>query len=127
MPIVAVAILLLSSLPCKIAAQSTPTPRNNTARPKRIRVSSGIMEELMIRKVEPVYPREAKQKNIRGDVMVRAVIDKRGHVVDAMVVKGDPLFGKAAVDAVKQWRYEPFTLNGEYIEVETTVTVTFGK
>jgi len=79
----------------------------------------------MIHKVDPVYPREAKKKHVKGDVLLKVLINKNGQVADVAVVKGDPMLTDAAMDAVKQWRFKPYLLNGEPIEVETTEAVSF--
>ena len=79
------------------------------------------------REVKPDYPPEAKKKHIKGDVILRVSVDKNGNVASTSVVQGDPMLAGAAVDAVKQWKYKPYLLNGEPIEVETMVTVHFGK
>ena len=85
------------------------------------------MAGLMTHKVNPVYPREAKKKHIKGDVLLRDFVDKQGQVADVAVIKGDTMFTEAAMDAVKQWRFKPYLLNGEPIEVESTAVVNFGK
>lgn len=98
-----------------------------SSRPARLRVSQGVIAGLMIRHVDPVYPAEAKKKHIGGDVLLKILINKEGHVVDAVIVKGDPMLAGAAVDAVKQWLFQPYLLDGESIGVETTAVVSFGK
>jgi TonB family protein len=106
---------------------STPTVYQKNGRPSRFRVSSGVMAGLMIRHVDPVYPAEARKKHISGDVLLKILINKQGHVVDAVIVKGDPMLAQAAVDAVKQWLFQQYLLDGEPIEVETTAVVSFRK
>jgi protein TonB len=73
----------------------------------------------------PVYPPIAKTAHISGTVMLHAVIAKDGSVEDLQYVSGPPLLMKAAMDAVKQWRYQPTQLNGEPVEVDTTISVVF--
>jgi periplasmic protein TonB len=92
---------------------------------KRIRVSQGVTKGLLIQKIEPRYPPLALQARIQGQVVLRAIIGKDGSISELQLVSGHPLLAPAAIDAVKSWRYRPFQLNGEPIEVETTVTVTF--
>jgi len=124
-----IAVILLC-VACEIGAQNpspTPTVYQKNSRPSRFRVSSGVMAGLMIRRVDPVYPAEARKKHISGDVLLKIVINKEGHVVDAVIVKGDPMLAQAAVDAVKQWLFQHYLLDGEPIEVETTAVVSFRK
>jgi protein TonB len=105
----------------------TPTVYQKNGRPSRFRVSSGVMAGLMIRRVDPVYPAEAKKKHVSGDVLLKILINKQGHVVDAVIVKGDPLLANAAVNAVKQWLFQQYLVDGEPIEVETIEVVSFRK
>ncbi len=93
--------------------------------PKVIRVSGGVMAGQILSKVEPVYPAEAKARGIAGAVVLRAVIGTEGTVQNLTVVSGNELLAAAALDAVRQWTYKPYLLNGEPIAVETTVTVNF--
>jgi protein TonB len=93
--------------------------------PKRIRVSQGVTEGRLIKKIEPKYPPLAMAARIQGQVVLTAVIDKNGEIQNLMLVSGHPMLVPVAIDAVKQWRYRPFLLNGEPVEVETTITVNF--
>jgi protein TonB len=93
--------------------------------PKRVRVSQGVTTGLLIRKIEPFYPAIARGAHVQGQVVLKAIINKDGHIQDLQLISGHVLLAPAAVDAVKQWLYKPFLLNGEPVEVETTVTVTF--
>jgi protein TonB len=79
----------------------------------------------MVRQIMPVYPPIAKTAHISGTVVLHAVISKDGSVEDLQYVSGPPLLMKAAMDAVRQWRYQPTQLNGEPVEVDTTVSVVF--
>jgi protein TonB len=92
---------------------------------QRVRVSQGVTKGLLIYRVEPAYPPLAKQARIQGVVVLTAIIGKDGNVQNLQVVSGHPLLAPAAIEAVKQWRYKPFLLNGQPVEVETTVTVNF--
>ena len=80
----------------------------------------------LIRRVEPVYPAIAKQARIQGVVRIDAVIDKQGRVVEMKVLSGHPLLAQAAMDAVKQWVYEPTYLNERPVAVALEMTVNFG-
>ena len=93
--------------------------------PKRIRVSQGVTKGMLVSKVEPRYPIIAVGARVQGIVILSAIISKNGQIDNLTVVSGHPMLVQAAIDAVKQWRYRPFLLNGEPVEVETTVTVTF--
>jgi protein TonB len=93
--------------------------------PKRIRISQGVVEGMVIHKVEPPYPALARQAHIQGDVVMSAVISKEGTIENLQVLSGHPLLVQAAIDAVKQWRYRPYTVSGEPVEVETKITATF--
>jgi protein TonB len=92
---------------------------------QRIRVSSGVTQGLVVHRVEPVYPQIAKTARIQGTVILAAVIGKDGAIQNLHVVSGHPLLTNAAMDAVKQWRYRPYILNGEPVEVDTQVEVHF--
>ncbi|HEY1937518.1 MAG TPA: energy transducer TonB [Candidatus Angelobacter sp.] len=93
--------------------------------PMRLRVSGAVMEGLVIHKVMPEYPDEAKRVRATGDVTVAIVINQQGNVISAALIKGNPVLADAAIDAVKQWKYNPYILNGVPIEVETTAVVVF--
>ena len=84
-----------------------------------------MMEGNLIYRVQPEYPALAKLAHIHGAVVLRAVISKQGTIENLQAVSGPPLLMKAAVDAVQQWRYRPYLLNGEPVEVDTQVTVNF--
>ena len=112
---------ILSSSP---TAASLPKLASPPA-PKRIRVSQGITEGRLIRKIEPKYPPLALSARIQGQVLLSAVISKTGEVQNLLLLSGHPMLVSTAIEAVKQWRYRPYLLNGEPVEVETTITVTF--
>jgi periplasmic protein TonB len=80
---------------------------------------------LLIKKVNPEYPEEARSQRIRGVVVLMAVISKEGKIVDLKPVSGDPLLTAAAVKAVKKWRYKPYLLQGRPVEVDTQIQVNF--
>ena len=95
------------------------------ATPQRVRVSSGVQSGLLVRKVQPVYPPLARQARIQGTVVLQAQISKTGDIENLQLVSGHPMLAPAAIEAVKQWKYKPYLLNGEPVEVETTVQVNF--
>jgi len=89
------------------------------------KVSSGVMEGNILKKVDPQYPQMAKIAHVQGDVVLQATISKQGAIENLRAVSGPPLLIQVAMDAVRQWRYKPYELNSEPVEVETTVTVRF--
>ncbi len=104
-------------------AGSGPPP---PPRPKApLRVGGNVMEASVIRKVLPVYPQIAKTAHISGTVVLHAIIGTDGTVQDLQYVSGPPLLMRAALDAVRQWRYRPTLLNGEPVQVDTTISVLF--
>jgi len=105
------------------AASNLPVPR--IATPQRIRVSSGVQSGLLIRKVNPTYPPLARQARIQGVVILQAQISKEGNIENLQLISGHPMLAPAAIDAVRQWKYKPYLLNGEPVEVETQVQVNF--
>ncbi len=104
---------------------STPVAVPKVATPQRVRVSSGVTAGNLINKVQPIYPPIAKNARIQGSVVLQAIISKTGVVENLHAVSGHPMLIPAAVEAVKQWRYKPYYLNGEPVEVETTIQVNF--
>jgi protein TonB len=95
------------------------------ATPQRVRVSSGVQSGLLVRKVQPTYPPLARQARIQGTVVLQAQISKSGDIENLQLISGHPMLAPAAIEAVKQWKYKPYLLNGEPVEVETTVQVNF--
>jgi protein TonB len=92
---------------------------------QRIRVGGNVQSAKMIRQVQPIYPQIAKTAHVSGTVLLHAIISKDGSVQELQYVSGPPLLMKAAMDAVREWRYQPTLLNGEPVEVETTISVIF--
>ena len=93
--------------------------------PKRIRVSQGVSVGMLLHQVSPIYPPDARKRRIQGTVVLRAVIGKDGLLKNLTPVSGSPELIPAAVGAVQQWRYRPYYLKGEPVEVETVITVNF--
>lgn len=83
------------------------------------------MEGNLVRRVQPEYPQLARQARIQGMVMLQAVISKEGTIENLVVLSGHPMLVRAALDAVQRWRYRPYYLNGQPVEVETQITVNF--
>jgi TonB family protein len=105
-------------------ALAMDAPRKMDA-PSRIKVGANVHAHKLIRKVDPVYPAPARAENIQGDVTVQITVDKSGQVIEATPIEGNPVLAAAAVDAVRQWVYQPTLLNGNPIEVTTMVVVPF--
>jgi protein TonB len=104
---------------------STPVAVPKVATPQRVRVSQGVSQGLLIRKVQPPYPPLARQARIQGNVVLQAEISKDGTIQNLRLISGHPMLAPSAIEAVKQWRYKPYFLNGEPVEVETQITVIF--
>jgi protein TonB len=84
-----------------------------------------MMEGNLILRIQPDYPSLARQARIQGLVVLRAMISRDGAIENLQVLSGHPMLVRAAMDAVRQWRYRPYVLNGEPVEVETEVKVNF--
>ncbi|MGZ4870769.1 MAG: energy transducer TonB [Candidatus Angelobacter sp.] len=106
-----------------IIGSAAPPPK--VATPQKLRVSSGVADGLKIHDVTPSYPQMARIAHIQGDVLLQATISKSGVIENLRAVQGHPILIQAAMDAVKQWKYKPYILNGEPVEVETTIKVQF--
>ena len=105
--------------------QTSPPAAQGTALPQRIRVSQRVEEGLIAKKVQPQYPQQAREQHIQGMVVLKAQISKEGDVIQLELVSGHPMLVPAAIEAVKQWKYKPFLLNGQPLVVETQIAVTF--
>lgn len=103
------------------AAPSAPPSAMST----RIHVGDGVQSSKLLRQPRPVYPPEAKKARIQGVVKLSVTIDKEGRVTELSVISGDPALIPAAVEAVKQWIYQPTMLNGEPVEVRTQIDINF--
>ena len=105
-----------------------PPPVVQRAAPKPtgpVRVSSGTVQGMAISRPDPVYPPIARAAHVQGTVVLHAIISKQGTIEKLNVVSGPPMLTASAVDAVSRWRYKPYLLNGEPVEVETTINVNF--
>src|SRR5664280_2577939 len=102
---------------CLLAVQSDPR--------QQVQVPQGTSQGLLISKVQPTYPPLARLARIQGTVVLHALIGKDGTIQDLSVISGHPMLIPAAMDAVKQWRYKPYVLNGEPVLVQTTINVNF--
>jgi protein TonB len=106
-------------------AGSTAAPPPPKVTPKRITVGGNVQAAHLVNRVQPVYPPLARQTRICGTVKLHAIIGKNGAVEQLQVVSGHPLLVQSALDAVRQWRYQPTLLNGEPVEVDTEIDVIF--
>jgi protein TonB len=104
------------------AGTAPPPPK---ATPTRIRQGGAVTQASLINRVNPTYPPLARQTRISGTVRLHAIISKDGSVQQLEVLSGHPLLVQSALDAVRQWRYRPTLLNGEPVEVDTTIDVIF--
>jgi periplasmic protein TonB len=107
-----------------LAGLSAPTP--TLPKPAQVvRVSQGVMEGLLLKRVNPHYPAQAMQMRIQGTVQLQATISKEGNITNLKVVSGDGILSRTAQEAVKQWKYKPYYLNGEPVEIQTQILVNF--
>ncbi|HEY7406330.1 MAG TPA: energy transducer TonB [Candidatus Angelobacter sp.] len=106
-----------------LIGSAAPPPK--VATPQKLKVSSGVVEGLKLNAPSPQYPQMARIAHIQGDVVLQATISKNGTVENLHALSGHPILIQAALDAVRQWRYKPYVLNGEPVEVETTIKVQF--
>jgi len=97
-----------------------PTPVLQT-----LNVSQGVSQGLLVKKAQPTYPANALRLHLEGAVQLLATISKNGDISAVKTLSGDPQLARAATDAVKQWKYKPYLLNGEPVEIQTQITVNF--
>jgi periplasmic protein TonB len=95
------------------------------ATPTHVRISQGVMQGYLLERVQPGYPPLARQARVQGTVVLAATINKQGAIENLQVTSGHPMLVAAALDAVRRWRYRPFLLNGEPVDVSTNITVVF--
>jgi protein TonB len=95
------------------------------APPQTLRISQGVSQGLIVKKIQPVYPAQALQMRRQGTVELQANISQSGSISSVKQLSGDQVLGRAAIEAVRQWKYKPYYLNGEPVEVETQITVNF--
>ena len=91
------------------------------------RVSQGVVEATLIRKVDPVYPMQARTARLSGKVVLSATISTDGSIREVAVTGGSPVLAAAAKTAVLQWRYRPATLNGNAVEVQKEIVIVFAQ
>jgi TonB family protein len=124
-------IVTISALVLTAGCSPTPSPQNpittipNIEPAKAPIKAASTLPNPLIHQVRPVYPKAAKKAHIEGTVRFDAVISATGELSDIHLVSGNPMLVPVAMDAVKQWRYAPTLLNGELVEVKTTIDVNF--
>jgi protein TonB len=112
-------------VPGAFAGMATNAPKVKAAVPKKVNISAGVAVGMLIQKTTPIYPPIAKAARVSGTVVLQATISRTGSIQGLRVVSGPAMLQQAAMDAVKTWRYKPYLLNNEPVEVETTVNVIF--
>jgi periplasmic protein TonB len=100
-------------------------PKVKAEAPKKVNISAGVAQGMILQKTQPVYPPIAKAARVSGTVVLQAMISKSGTIENLRVISGPAMLQSAAMDAVRSWRYRPYLLNNEPVEVETTINVIF--
>ena len=88
-------------------------------------ISKGTAGGVLVYKVQPVYPAEARRMRVQGNVVIDALVTAQGRIDELKLVSGDSILAAAAMDAVRRWRYTPYSLNGKPIPKQTRITVSF--
>jgi periplasmic protein TonB len=126
MGVVFVAATVAAKTPAspKVASHDPPSPQvRQPSSGKPVRVPSDVMQGLLLTKVDPIFP--STEGRVRATVTLHAIISKGGHVKKLVVISGPILLQKTAIDAVRQWTYKPYLVNGEPTEVDTTVVINY--
>jgi protein TonB len=100
-------------------------PKVKAAPPQKVNISGGVAAGYLLQKTMPMYPPIAKAARVQGTVVLQATISKTGTITGLRVISGPAMLTQAAMEAVQSWRYRPYLLNGDPVEVETTVNVVF--
>jgi periplasmic protein TonB len=111
--------------PALVPASLPPTTVAKAPGSDLLDVPEDYADDQVVHRVHPVYPKQARLKKLQGTVVLQAIINKQGKVDSLQLVSGDPLLAQAAADAVKQWRYKPYSHNGDFTDFQTRVTVDF--
>jgi TonB family protein len=109
-----------AELPSLMGSSKAPTPVLQT-----LTVSQGVSQGLLVKEVQPIYPANAMRMHVEGGVQLLATVSKAGSISAIKIISGDSQLAKAAADAVKQWKYKPYLLNGSPVEIQTQITVNF--
>jgi protein TonB len=113
----------IGRIPPPVEPPHITPPAQQEKRP--VKISEGVLEAQLIARIEPQYPFLALQTKTQGTVRLHAIINREGRITSLDVLSGHPFLVRAALEAVRQWRYSPTLLNGEPVEVETSITVIF--
>jgi protein TonB len=100
-------------------------PKVKVAAPQKVSISAGIAVGLLVQKTAPIYPPIARSARVSGTVVIQATISKSGAIENSRAISGPAMLRQAALDAVKTWRFRPYLLDGQPVEVDTTVNVVF--
>jgi protein TonB len=100
-------------------SDASPMPRLSTP------LSQGVAGGILQHKIQPIYPLEARRVRLEGDVVLEAMVTVEGQVEDLKLISGNPVLAQAAMDAVRQWRYSPYLLNGKPVRKDTRITISF--
>jgi protein TonB len=103
----------------------TAHPKVKFDAPKNVSISSGVASGLLLQRRDPIYPTLAKQANVAGTVVLEATISKTGAIQGMHVLSGPVMLRQAAMDAVSTWRYRPYMLDSQPVDVQTTINLTF--
>ena len=128
MPRLSFLVLLVCSLLAGLAAGAAKAQQPDAPPAKkitRVRQGGNITAKMLVHKVQPEYPEEAKKKGIEGTVRLHVIIARDGSVGQVELISGHPLLAQSALDGVRQWKYRVTYLNGDPVEVDTVVDVTF--
>ncbi|MDP9161876.1 MAG: TonB family protein [Acidobacteriota bacterium] len=106
-----------------MSATAVNYPR--VSHPETLKISQGVSQGLLMKRVQPTYPQQAIHMRVQGAVQLQASIGQSGDITSVKPLSGDPLLTRAAVDAVKQWKYKPYYLNGDPVSIQTQITVNF--
>ena len=109
----------------QLVREPEPIAKPTQVEKRPVKISEGVLQAQLISRVEPRYPALALQTKTEGVVRLHAIISRDGRITSLDILSGHPLLVKAALEAVSQWRYRPTMLNGEPVEVETSITVIF--
>jgi len=111
--------------PALTNGKPTSSTPNGPPGPAPVQINGGVAQGLLLHQVAPVYPDIARQRMVQGTVVLKAIIGKDGRIKDLKPVSGPKDLYDSAIGAVQQWRYRPYTLNGEPVEVDTTINVNY--
>jgi TonB family protein len=101
------------------------TPERALAESPKVKVPTEVMQKLVVHRVDPVYPAEARNENLRGIIALELIVARDGTVVSTRALNGPDVLARAAADALRWWKFEPYRMNGEPVAVETTMAVEF--